>query len=206
MVHNVVLVHGAYADGSSWTAVTERLQRRGLNVAAVQNPLTSLADDVAHTRRVLALQDGPTILAGHSFAGTVITEAGTDTHVVGLVYVAARAPTPTKTTAPSRNDSPPRPRAGASFTPMGLEVSQSRRFCTISRTALNRSRRESSTRRKAGYRRPCSTTGPRWRRGDQSQPGTRSRAWTARSHRSFNASWPTALAPRPWRSRRVTFR
>lgn len=92
MVHNVVLVHGAYADGSSWAAVTERLQRRGLNVAAVQNPLTSLADDVAHTRRVLALQDGPTILAGHSFAGTVITEAGTDTHVVGLVYVAARAP------------------------------------------------------------------------------------------------------------------
>jgi pimeloyl-ACP methyl ester carboxylesterase len=85
MVHNVVLVHGAYADGSSWAAVTERLQRRGLNVAAVQNPLTSLADDVAHTRRVLTLQDGPTILAGHSFGGTVITEAGTDAHVVGLV-------------------------------------------------------------------------------------------------------------------------
>jgi pimeloyl-ACP methyl ester carboxylesterase len=88
----VVLVHGAYADGSSWSEVIERLQGAGLAAAAVQNPLTSLADDVAHTRRVLALQDGPAILAGHSFAGTVITEAGMDPRVVGLVYVAARAP------------------------------------------------------------------------------------------------------------------
>ncbi len=88
----MVLVHGAYADGSSWSEVIERLQGAGLAAAAVQNPLTSLADDVAHTRRVLALQDGPAILAGHSFAGTVITEAGMDPRVVGLVYVAARAP------------------------------------------------------------------------------------------------------------------
>src|SRR5580692_5925219 len=88
----VVLVHGAYADGSSWSEVIERLQRAGLAAAAVQNPLTSLADDVAHTRRILALHDGPVILAGHSFAGTVITEAGTHPNVVGLVYVAARAP------------------------------------------------------------------------------------------------------------------
>jgi len=91
-VRNVVLVHGAYADGSSWSEVIERLQGAGLTATAVQNPLTSLADDVAHTRHVLALQDGPTILAGHSFAGTVITEAGIDPHVAGLVYVAARAP------------------------------------------------------------------------------------------------------------------
>src|ERR1700729_2853460 len=91
-VRNVVLVHGAYADGSSWSEVIERLQGAGLAATAVQNPLTSLADDVAHTRRVLTLQDGPTILAGHSFAGTVITEAGLDPHVAGLVYVAARAP------------------------------------------------------------------------------------------------------------------
>ena len=91
-VRNVVLVHGAYADGSSWSEVIARLQAAGLTATAVQNPLGSLADDVAHTRRILAMQDGPTILAGHSFAGTVITEAGTDPHVVGLVYVAARAP------------------------------------------------------------------------------------------------------------------
>jgi pimeloyl-ACP methyl ester carboxylesterase len=91
-VRNVVLVHGAYADGSSWSEVITRLQAAGLTATAVQNPLGSLADDVAHTHRILAMQDGPTILAGHSFAGTVITEAGTDPCVVGLVYVAARAP------------------------------------------------------------------------------------------------------------------
>jgi pimeloyl-ACP methyl ester carboxylesterase len=91
-VRNVVLIHGAYADGSSWLDVIECLQRSGLIPTAVQNPLGSLADDVAHTRYVLALQDGPTILVGHSFAGTVITEAGTHPSVVGLVYVAARAP------------------------------------------------------------------------------------------------------------------
>jgi pimeloyl-ACP methyl ester carboxylesterase len=89
---SVVLVHGAYADGSSWSEVIERLQGAGVAAAAVQNPLTSLADDVAHTRRILARQDGPVILAGHSFAGTVITEAGTDPRVAGLVYIAARAP------------------------------------------------------------------------------------------------------------------
>jgi pimeloyl-ACP methyl ester carboxylesterase len=72
--------------------VIERLQAAGLNATAVQNPLTSLADDVAHTRRILALQDGPAILVGHSFAGTVITEAGMEAGVAGLVYIAARAP------------------------------------------------------------------------------------------------------------------
>ena len=91
-VRNVVLVHGAYADGSSWSDVIGRLQAAGLRATAVQNPLTSLADDVAATRRVLALQDGPTVLVGHSWAGTVISEAGIDPKVSALVYVAARAP------------------------------------------------------------------------------------------------------------------
>jgi pimeloyl-ACP methyl ester carboxylesterase len=89
---NVVLVHGAYADGSSWADVIEILQRAGLRATAVQNPLTSLADDVAATRRILALQDGPTVLVGHSWGGTVISEAGVDPTVSALVYVAARAP------------------------------------------------------------------------------------------------------------------
>jgi len=89
---NVVLVHGAYADGSCWSEVIGRLQLAGLNATAVQNPLTSLADDVAATRRILALQDGPTVLVGHSWAGTVISEAGVDPKVSALVYVAARAP------------------------------------------------------------------------------------------------------------------
>jgi pimeloyl-ACP methyl ester carboxylesterase len=89
---NVVLVHGLYADGSSWIDVIPYLQRAGMNVTAVQNPLTSLADDVAATRRALASQDGPTVLVGHSFAGTIISEAGNDPKVSALVYVAARAP------------------------------------------------------------------------------------------------------------------
>jgi pimeloyl-ACP methyl ester carboxylesterase len=91
-VRNVVLVHGAYADGSCWSEVIGRLQRAGLKATAVQNPLTSLADDVAATRRILALQDGPTVLVGHSWGGMVITEAGVDPTVSALVYVAARAP------------------------------------------------------------------------------------------------------------------
>ena len=89
---NVVLIHGAWADGSSWADVIPLLQAAGLNVTAVQNPLTSLADSVAATRRALALQDGPTVLVAHSWAGTVLSETGIDPKVTALVYVAARAP------------------------------------------------------------------------------------------------------------------
>jgi len=91
-VKNIVLVHGAFVDGSSWVKVIPILQSKGYNVTAVQIPLTSLADDVAKTKRALALQDGPVILVGHSWGGVVITEAGMDPKVVGLVYVAAFAP------------------------------------------------------------------------------------------------------------------
>src|SRR6202162_1646861 len=89
---NVVLVHGAWADGSSWAEVIPLLQAAGLKVTAVQNPLTSLGDSVAETRHALALQDGPTVLVAHSWGGTVISETGTDPKVTALVYVAARAP------------------------------------------------------------------------------------------------------------------
>jgi pimeloyl-ACP methyl ester carboxylesterase len=89
---NVVLVHGAFADGSCWLEVIKHLQRAGLRATAVQNPLTSLADEVAATTRSLDLQDGPTVLVGHSWAGTVISEAGIAPKVTALVYVAARAP------------------------------------------------------------------------------------------------------------------
>ena len=91
-ITNVVLVHGAFADGSGWRGVHDRLTDRGYRVTVVQNPLTSLEDDVAATRRVLDLQDGPTILVGHSWGGTVITEAGRHDTVAGLVYVAALIP------------------------------------------------------------------------------------------------------------------
>jgi pimeloyl-ACP methyl ester carboxylesterase len=89
---NVVLVHGLFADGSSWSEVIARLQAAGLNVTSVQNPLTTLPDAVASARRVLARQDGPTVFAGHSFSGMIVTEAGVHPNVSALVYVAARAP------------------------------------------------------------------------------------------------------------------
>jgi pimeloyl-ACP methyl ester carboxylesterase len=91
-VKNIVFVHGAFADGTSWSKVMPLLQAQGYHVVAVQNPLTSLADDVAATRRIIALQDGPAILVGHSWGGAVITQAGDDPKVAGLVYVAAYAP------------------------------------------------------------------------------------------------------------------
>jgi pimeloyl-ACP methyl ester carboxylesterase len=89
---NVVLVHGLFADGSCWTDVIGRLQSAGLNVTSVQNPLTTLPEAVAAARKVLDRQDGPTVLAGHSFSGMIVTEAGVHPNVSALVYVAARAP------------------------------------------------------------------------------------------------------------------
>jgi pimeloyl-ACP methyl ester carboxylesterase len=94
-----VLVHGAFADGSGWRGVYDNLTARGYRVTIVQNPLTSLADDVAATRRALARQTGPAILVGHSWGGTVITEAGIDPKVAGLVYVSALSPDANETTA-----------------------------------------------------------------------------------------------------------
>jgi pimeloyl-ACP methyl ester carboxylesterase len=92
VVTNIVLVHGAFADGTSWSKVIPLLEAKGYHVTAVQNPLTSLADDVAATKRIVAVQDGPVILVGHSWGGAVITQAGDDPKIAGLVYVAAYAP------------------------------------------------------------------------------------------------------------------
>ncbi|MBT9369856.1 alpha/beta hydrolase [Rhizobium sp. CSW-27] len=89
---SVVLVHGAWGDGSSWRKVVPLLMAKGITVHAVQNPTTSLADDVKATRRILDILDGPVVLVGHSWGGTVITEAGNDPKVAALVYVAAFAP------------------------------------------------------------------------------------------------------------------
>jgi pimeloyl-ACP methyl ester carboxylesterase len=91
-VKNVVLVHGGFVDGSGWQGVYDHLKKDGYNVTIVQNPTTSLADDVAVTTRALAAQAGPAILVGHSYGGVVITEAGADPKVAGLVYIAAFAP------------------------------------------------------------------------------------------------------------------
>jgi len=91
-VRNIVLVHGAWADGSGWKGVYDILVKDGFNVSMVQEPETSFKDDVTATKRVLALQDGPCILVAHSYGGAVITEAGTDSSVAGLVYIAAHMP------------------------------------------------------------------------------------------------------------------
>jgi len=90
-IKNIVLVHGAFVDGSGWKPVYDILVRDGYNVSVVQQPLTSLPDDVAATKRILARQDGPCVLVGHSYGGAIITVAGNDPHVAALVYIAAHA-------------------------------------------------------------------------------------------------------------------
>ena len=104
---NVVLVHGGFVDGSGWEAVYKALRRDGLTVSIVQNSTISLADDVNATRRVVAAQNGPVILVGHSYGGAVITEAGNDPKVVGLVYIAAFAPDKGESVSTLIKDPPP---------------------------------------------------------------------------------------------------
>ncbi len=108
-VKNVVLVHGAFADGSSWSKVIPLLEAKGLHVVAVQNPLNSLADDVAATKRAIANANGPVLLVGHSYGGAVITAAGNDAKVSALVYVAAFAPGDGESVADLGKDYPPPP-------------------------------------------------------------------------------------------------
>jgi pimeloyl-ACP methyl ester carboxylesterase len=111
-IKNIVIVHGAFADGSGWENVFKILSARGYNVTMVQNPLTSLEDDVAATKRILDKQVGPVVLVGHSWGGTVITEAGMSPNVSSLVYVAAFAPQPGESTLDLVKTAPPAPENG----------------------------------------------------------------------------------------------
>src|SRR6266705_2591893 len=106
-MNNIVLVHGGFVDGSGWEEVYKILKKDGYNVSIVQNPTISLADDVAVTKRVLATHSGPAILVGHSYGGAVITEAGNDPNVAGLVYIAAFAPDKGESVASLIKDPPP---------------------------------------------------------------------------------------------------
>ena len=115
-VRNVVLVHGAWADGSNWNKIIPLLQKKGFHVAAVHLPFTTLADDAAAIKRMVALQDGPVLLVGHSYGGSVITEAGDDPKVAGLVYVAAFAPDPGQSPGDLSNQYPP-PSGGKEIRP-----------------------------------------------------------------------------------------
>src|SRR4029453_8987989 len=112
--NNIVLVHGAFVDGAHWERVYRILRRGGYSVSVVQNPTISLEDDVAVTRRVLARQNGPVILVGHSYGGAVITEAGNNPKVTALVYIAAFAPDRGESVATLTKDPPP----GASESPL----------------------------------------------------------------------------------------
>ena len=124
---SIVLVHGGFVDGSGWQGVYNILQKDGYKVSVVQNPTISLDDDVAVTKRVLAAQPGPVILVGHSYGGVVITEAGNDPKVVGLVYIAAFAPDRGESVSALIKDPPP----GAAVPPIlppqdGLPLSRQR--------------------------------------------------------------------------------
>lgn len=106
-MNNIVLIHGGFVDGSGWESVYSILKKDGYNVSIVQNPTLSLMDDVAVTKRILAAMDGPAILVGHSYGGAVITEAGNDPKVVGLVYITAFAPDKGESVATLIKDPPP---------------------------------------------------------------------------------------------------
>ncbi len=108
-IRNIVLVHGAWADGSGWKSVYDILVKEGFNVSMVQEPETSFKDDAAATKRILALQDGPCILVAHSYGGAVITEAGNDPAVAGLVYIAAHMPDAGENEADDGKKFPERP-------------------------------------------------------------------------------------------------
>ncbi len=142
-VKNIVLVHGAFADGSSWAKVIPLLEAKGYHVTAVQNPLTSLAADVAATKRVLAQQEGPVLLVGHAWGGMVISEAGNDAKVAGLVYVAAFAPDPNQSLGELTKNAPTpglqKIRADAGFlslTPPGINEDFAPDLTPTERTVL----------------------------------------------------------------------
>jgi pimeloyl-ACP methyl ester carboxylesterase len=188
-VRNVVLVHGLFADGSCWAEVIARLQAAGINATAVQNPLTTLESSVAATQRALALQDGPTVLVGHSFSGMIVTEAGVDPKVTSLVYVAARAPDAGEDHTALASRFPTPPASAASSGPAIADSSVRRLSCAISPATCRRRRRayfmQFSVRSNVRYL-PVR---------QRMQPGARSRAGTlcpqkiGRSILISNGSW-----------------
>ena len=144
---NVVLVHGLFADGSSWSEVIPRLQAAGLNVTSVQNPLTTLPEAVDAALRVLGRQNGSAILAGHSFSGMIVTDAGVHPNVSALVYVAARAPDAGEDYTALAKNFP---------TPMAMKDASARRLsCVISRATCRKRRQGHSSRCSGRFISPC---------------------------------------------------
>ena len=184
---NVVLVHGLFADGSCWSEVIARLQAAGLNATSVQNPLTTLPEAVASAERVLARQDGPTVLVGHSFSGMIVTEAGVHPNVSALVYVAARAPDAGEDYTALAKTFPTPPASPASSSTATKGASARRRSCAISPATCRKRRRRCSMRCRSRSKRLCSPARPRRR------PGDRSRAITPFRPRTDDQSRPRTL-------------
>ena len=204
-IKNVVLVHGAFADGSGWRGVYDNLTARGYRVTIVQNPLTSLEDDVAATTRVLDLQDGPTILVGHSWGGTVITEAGVHPKVAGLVYVSALAPDAGETTAQQYEGFAETPDFVIDVVDDGYGFLNREKFKAGFAARRERRRRRVPARR-AGARSTCRSSRRRSRtpRGATSRAGRSSPPRTSRSTRPCCSTWPSARARRSRTSRPAT--
>ena len=203
---NVVLVHGLFADGSCWSEVIPRLQAAGLNVTAVQNPLTTLPEAVDSALRVLARQDGPTVLVGHSFSGMIVTEAGVHPNVSALVYVAARAPDAGEDYPALAKNFRRRRRPPASYSTATRDASAWKLSYVISQATCRKRRRRCCTRCNGRSIRPSSPARRPTRRGDRSRAGMRCPRKTGPSTQTLNASWPNAWAPKRSRLKRVTFR
>jgi pimeloyl-ACP methyl ester carboxylesterase len=204
---NVVLVHGAYADGSCWSDVIPYLQARGLNVASVQNPLRTLDEDCGFARRTLAFMNGPTVLVAHSYSGMIASEVGVDPKVTALVYIAARAPDAGEdyTALAAQYPTPPAS-AGLVRGGDGYRSCRSRRSSTTSRRMSHQRGRGRCTRCRAGFPTNCSPAAPRRRPGATSRRSTRCRRTTARSIPTSSGSWQTAWAPRQLSSTPATCR
>jgi pimeloyl-ACP methyl ester carboxylesterase len=205
-VRNVVLAHGLFADGSCWSEIIPRLQAAGLNATAVQNPLTTLEEAVASAERALALQDGPTVLVGHSFSGMIVTEAGVDPKVTALVYVAARAPDAGEDYAALAKQYPAPPAsAGIQWSGDWGQLSETAFLHDFAGDLPEAKARvlyavqARSIGRCSPARRPMPP-------GGRSRAGMRSRPRTAPSTPISSASWPSGWAQRRSRSKRATCR
>ena len=188
---NVVLVHGLFADGSSWSEVIPRLQQAGLNVTSVQNPLTTLPEAVASAERVLARQDGPTVLVGHSFSGMIVTDAGVHPNVSALVYVAARAPDAGEDyTALAKTYPAPPASAGVGFDGDEGRLSEEAFLRAISPATCQRRERRHSMPSRSHSTRFCLRARPRMQPGDRSPVTMPSQPKIVPSIRTSSASWP----------------
>ena len=203
-VGNVVLVHGLFADGSCWSEVIPRLQAAGINATAVQNPLTTLEESVAAAQRALALQDGPTVLVGHSFSGMIVTEAGVDPKVTALVYVAARAPDAGEDYTALAKRFPPPPASAGIVWSGDWGASARRPSSMISRAICRRRRRGCFTRFRVHSNASCSRARQLMRRGDRSRAIMLSPRKTGRSIRISSGSWRSGWGRRRSRSRQAT--